>query len=96
MSFTDCKAARIPSAAGFMNEQWKGALAGESVSEYELYCLMTVHCATHDTGKSAAREAIPESRKNSLARMMPSRLPASTTCADELKLAISTVPSLPL
>lgn len=76
------RATRMPSAAGFMKEQWKGALRNRrrlaklihGASDQE-----AVSVRTHETGRSAALEAIPCSLNSSLALIMPSLLPASTT-----------------
>jgi hypothetical protein len=76
------RATRIPSAAGFMKEQWKGALENRQRLVKLIFGAggqEAVNARTHETGRSAALEAIPCSLNSSLALMIPSLLPARTT-----------------
>jgi hypothetical protein len=70
----------IPVAAGFINEQWNGALCKPHHRQYR-YTTRSICPSkkTHATGKSAARAAIPWFRRVSEASRTPALEPDSTT-----------------
>lgn len=80
-------AACMPVAAGAMKEQWNGALQEVIIGKRGRFSSCTHFDQSlrkgtreaYETGRSAARLAISRSHKTSLARMMPSRVPARTT-----------------